>query len=307
MLVLIAGITGAFGPHLLTSASARHHKVRGLGRNANALAQDVRDKLESFVELSSYDDTSGLERAFQGVDAVICSLRPTPAITLETGIRLLRQAEKAGVQIFVASTWNYDWTRLRYGELAHYDPCIAFKRHAEMTSSIKPIYFFTGSFAEYTYSPLIFPVGDKEDGSGKTIEFWGSPDDKYDWTSMRDAAEFAFETLDREGVKQGDGGCFTFRSGQMTPREAAAAYEKVKGVKVDLVCKGSVADLEEVALKAAKEGTIQNYWTYILYFVHLLTLKRTWTLQNPEECSQIKRTTLEQVAALQPEINIGDK
>ncbi|OQU97760.1 hypothetical protein CLAIMM_03645 [Cladophialophora immunda] len=307
MLVLIAGVTGSFGPHLIRSALARNHQVRGVGRNPKSLPQDLRNKLESFVEIESYEDAAGLRRACHGVDAVICALRPLAKITLETQLCLLRHAEDAGIKVFVASTWNYDWTRLRFGDLAHYDPDIAFKRHVEMTSSIKPVYFLTGSFAEYTYSPLVFPVLDKGDGSGKNIEYWGEPDQMYDWTSMRDAAEFTFETLGQESVKQGEGGIFTFRSGQMSLRQIAAAYEKVHGVKVGLVCKGSVAELEEIALKAEREGNIQNYWTYLIYFVHLFTLKRIWTLQNPEECPQIKRTTLEEVAAFLPEANIGEK
>jgi len=298
MLILIAGITGRLGAHLVASAIARNHSIRGLGRNPQSLQQDIVSSLESFVEIQSYDDISTIDRACRGVDAIICALSPIPKLTLDTQLLLLRAAEKAGVKIFVSSTWNYDWTRICHGDLEHYDPHIAFKRQAELTSPISPVYFFTGIFAEYVFSQLSFPVEDNQDGFGKKITYWGSPDTMIDWTSMHDAAEFTFEVLGMETVKQGTGGIFSFRSGATSPRELAATYEKVKGIKVELVCQGSETELEETALAARKGGNVRNYHSFLGYFIHLFTLRRSWSLQSLWECHRLQRTTLEEVVAM---------
>ncbi|PVH73229.1 hypothetical protein DL98DRAFT_552785 [Cadophora sp. DSE1049] len=218
MLILIVGIT----------AFSRGHTVRGLGRSRKSIASDIASRLESFVEVESYYDTVTIQSAYHGVDAIICALRSVPELELDAQLLLLRAAERVGIRIFVSSTWNNDWTRTHLGDFEHYDAHISFKRQADLGSPINPIYIFTGTFAEYLFSFTCFPLVDKEDGSGKKIMYWESPYTKLDWTSVRDAAGFTLEILDDEGIKQGKGGCFSFRSGQTCVKDLADMYEKTK-------------------------------------------------------------------------------
>lgn len=90
-----------------------------------------------------------------------------------------------------------------------------------------------------------------------------------DWTSMPDAAEFTLEVLDNEGVKQGNGRCFSFRSGETTVQELADTFGRVTGVKMELVRGGSEAELEALALKHRSTSDVKDYFSYAIYFFHL--------------------------------------
>ncbi|KFY81238.1 hypothetical protein V500_11618 [Pseudogymnoascus sp. VKM F-4518 (FW-2643)] len=297
MLILIVGITGALGGHLAESAFARKHTVRGLGRSPKSLAPNIAARLESFVELQSYDDRTAIDKACCGVDAVICALRSVPELELDAQLLLLRAAERAGIKIFVSSTWNNDWTKMRLGDFEHYDAHISFRRQAELSSPISPVYLFVGVFAEYLFEFTCFPPRDNEDGSGKEITYWDSPHMKIDWTSMPDAAEFTLEVLDDEGVKQGNGGCFSFRSGETTVQELADTYGRVTGVKMEFVRGGSEDELEALALKHRSTSDVKDYFSYAIYLFHLFTVKRVWRLENLWDSPKIQRTTLEEAVA----------
>ena len=88
---------------------------------------------------------------------------------------------------------------MRPGDFEHYDAHISFRRQAELSSPISPVYLFIGVLAEYLFEFTCFPPQDKKDGSGKKVTYWGSPHIKVNWTNMRDPAEFTLEVLDDEG------------------------------------------------------------------------------------------------------------
>ena len=67
---------------------------------------------------------------------------------------LLRAAEPANIKTFIAQSWNNDWTKIKFGDIEPYDSRIAFYKHVELSSSIKPVYLFTGLFADLLYTPI---------------------------------------------------------------------------------------------------------------------------------------------------------
>ncbi|KAK2686007.1 hypothetical protein QWA68_015050 [Fusarium oxysporum] len=161
MLVLVTGVTGNLGLHLIESLSSRGHKVRGLGRSPDKLTKEQRSKLESFVKIQNYWDVDALDRACNGVDAVICAYAGTP---------------------------------LQLGMHQSYDACIAFYQQAKLTSTIKPIWLLTGGLTEVyfsvpghgNFSPAYNGPWDPEN---KTVDIWGTGHEKWDLTTEKDAAE----------------------------------------------------------------------------------------------------------------------
>ncbi|UPK90532.1 hypothetical protein LCI18_001467 [Fusarium solani-melongenae] len=150
MLVLIAGISGNMGTRLARAATSRGLSVRGLGRDASKVPEDV--KLESFVTSTSYYDIPAIEKAVQGVDSIICAYMSTDVLILDGQLILLRAAERAGVKIFFPASWNNDWTKNKFGDFEHYDTYIAFQHQAALTSPIKPVYIFNGFFESLLFT-----------------------------------------------------------------------------------------------------------------------------------------------------------
>jgi nucleoside-diphosphate-sugar epimerase len=298
MLILIPGITGNIGQHLVASLKSRGHQVRGAGREASKLAKLHHAKPESFIEIKTNHDTSALDKACHGVDGIICAYTGTPEMLLDAQLLLLRAAERAGLRKFVAASWNYDWQKLELGEHEGYDASISFRNHVELTSSIKPIYIFTEVLAEVLFSvpghgdfsPRNNGVWDPEE---KSMEVWGSGEETWHWTTERDAAEFAAEIVSKEGAE--GGGFWSLCSGENTLEQIANVYERVKGRKVRVHKRGSVEALAERALRTRSERDRRRFYEYIGWFYRLFTVNRRWVLEGLDNHRlSTKVTTLEE-------------
>lgn len=297
MLVLVAGATGNVGQHIIDSLLVRGHQVRVLARNSSKLPAQKFEKLEAFIHSRNYYDIDALDRACTDADAVICAYAGLPELQLDGQLLLLRAAERAGVTRFISASWNFDWRDMPLGMQESYDPYISFRRHVDLSSSIRPIYIFCGVLAEVLFSipghgdfsPKNHGVWDPE---SKTMEIFGTGEEPWHWTTEKDAAEFAAEIIQRDDAPQG--GFWSLCSGVNTLPELAGAYERVKGSKVDVQYKGTVSDLRQKALEARNQGSEQSYWSYIGWFYQLYTVDGTWTLKDLQnDLLGVQTTSLE--------------
>ncbi|KAF4471090.1 NAD(P)-binding [Fusarium albosuccineum] len=296
MLVLVAGATGNLGQYLVDSLHSRGHQVRALGRTPSKLEPSRQEKLESFVQSEAYHDVAALDRACQGVDAVICAYSGIPELQLEGQLLLLRAAERAGVKKYVAHSWNMDWRDMKLGDHESYDPFISFRHHVEGSSDIKPNYIFSGILAEVlfsapghvSFSPTNNGCWDHE---RKIMEVWGTGDEIWHWTSEHDAAKFTAAIIERD--EAAEGGFWSVCSGANTLKEIAMTYGKVRDCEVDIQKKGDVNALRERALEGRRQGSRKNFWTYIGWFYQLYTVDGTWTLRELDnEKLGVKGTSL---------------
>ncbi|KAF7621054.1 hypothetical protein AFLA_011370 [Aspergillus flavus NRRL3357] len=307
MLVLVAGVTGNLGSRMIDSFISRGHQVRGLGRNPSKLPSELRQKLENFVEVSSSVDVTGLEKACHGVDAVVCAYQGHPELVVEGQLLLLRAAERMGVKRFVANSWNCDWRDMTLGMQESYDPMLTFQQLVKLTSTIRPVYIFTGVLAEVLFSvpghgaftPANKGVWDPKD---KRMEYYGNGEDIWYWTSERDAAEFTAEIVQLEEYKQG--GYWNIYSGAHSLLDIARTYEKVKGRKVTVQCKGSIEDLRREALEARSKATKPlEYFEYCGLFYQLYTNDGTY--RHPCVISKrlhVETISLEQFLSQNPSV-----
>ncbi|KAM5342064.1 hypothetical protein ACJ41O_015095 [Fusarium nematophilum] len=281
MLVLIAGITGNLGQRLASNALSRGLSVRGLGRDPSKLQPAIVAKLESFVTSKNYYDIDALDQAVKGVDGIICCYSPGPVLDLDGNLLLLRAAERAGVKVFIASAWNNDWTKLKFGDFEHYDPHIAFEHQAAMTSSIRPVNLFSGSFSDLFLSPY-GPGGFSLDDEGKAkLKYWGDGNlRRWSWSAQDDIAAWTIEIfLNGKGVQEGKGGFFTFRSGEVTIDSLADAYRRVSGREIDVIRVGEVEDLEREVDRLRLEHGRSKYHAYMAESVALIGAKGGWEIK----------------------------
>ncbi|PSN67482.1 NAD(P)-binding protein [Corynespora cassiicola Philippines] len=306
MLILVTGITGNLGLRLLDSAVSRGHQVRGLGRSSDKLTGDQRSKLESFVEIRNYYDIEALDKACTGVDAVICAYAGNPIMHLDGQLLLLRAAERAGITRFLAASWNCDWRVLQLGMHQSYDACIAFYQQAKLTSTIKPIYILCGALAEVyfsvpghgNFSPAYNGPWDPEK---KTIDIWGTGDEKWDLTTEKDAADFSVEVIQRDDAPEG--GFWEVHSGAYSPRELAKIYKKIRGIEVAHNYRGSLDDLSELAYSLRSQKPYNNYYSFIGLFYQLFQLNGTYSLKNLDNHKlNVKTTSMEDFLRQNPEI-----
>jgi nucleoside-diphosphate-sugar epimerase len=177
MLVLIAGITGTLGQRLANVVISKGLSVRGLGRNPDNLSPEIAGRLESFVKSASYYDVPALEAAVAGVDAVICAYAPHPLLDIDSHLLLLRATERAGIKIFIPSSWSRDWTNISYGDFEHYNNHIAFEHQIATTSTVRPVYIMSGLFSDLLFTKY-GPGGFNTSGERPQMQYWGRGDIK---------------------------------------------------------------------------------------------------------------------------------
>ena len=266
MLVLVNGISGNIGHAVGQALLRRGHQVRGLGRSPENIDPALKDRLESFVQAANWYDCAAHDRAFAGVDAFVNAAASHGFLLLDHALLLLRAAERAGVKIFVASAWNYDWTKTPLGYMESYDPLIMFKQQAELTSTIKPIFVFTGVLAEFWFgvpargwfgNPEV-PAWNPKQG---TALYFGDGKTRHQFTTFRDAAEYTTDLLLRPEADQG--GCFQVMSFGADVWQMQATYRKVTGQEVALQCAGSIEEMRGMALGARAAGQKNEYQKYV--------------------------------------------
>ncbi|PQE05153.1 hypothetical protein CJF31_00011029 [Rutstroemia sp. NJR-2017a BVV2] len=301
MLILIAGITGTVGLPCAAYAITQGHRVRGIGRDPAKLPIPLRTQLESFVTSSGIYDIPALDKAVATVDAVICAYGYTPEVVVEGQLLLLRAAERAGVKIFHAASWNYDWTRGQLGQHESYDPYIAFCAHVRISSRIKPLYMFTGIITEWMFSNRRDKIWDRE---GKTLSYFGDGTETWICTTANDLAAYTVEAVSQPGAE--NGGFVRVESFRYTPRELVRTYEEARkgAVKGNLKCGGSLGDVVEILRKARETTNSVDFEEYVglSYVEHIL--KGTWNYEpvDNRRFANVKVTTLQEYFEKHPEL-----
>ncbi|KAF5259650.1 hypothetical protein FOXYS1_9727 [Fusarium oxysporum] len=293
MLILIAGITGMVGQPCAEAALARGHSVRGMGRSPEKLGNNLLHRLEGFEKIDGIYDIPALDRAVAGVDAIIYASTFTPEVLMEGQLLLLRAAERAGVKIFHAASWNYDWTRGYLGQHESYDPYICFAAHVRLSSTIKPLYMFTGAIAEFIFSGRRDDIWDRKT---KTFKHFGDATKSLRYTTANDLAAYTVEAVTAPDAVEG--GFVRVQSFEVSPADIVKAYESARGgqLKANAQCVGSLADAEAMLAKARATTDLLDFESYIglSYVVH--PLRGSWDYE-PVDCSRfrnVQQTSLEE-------------
>lgn len=210
-------------------------------------------------------------------------------------------------QTYLAASWNADWRYINFGDHESFNPFHSFRQQVAITSTIKPIWVFTGVLAEVFFS--VSGHGDLSpqnhgiwDPIAKSIDLFGTGREKFDWTTEADAAAFSIAIV--ESPNAHEGGFYSVRSGCHSLREIKDTYERVRGTAVKVIEKGTVEDLEKTALQARLHGSLLSFWEYIGYFYQLYTINGSMALRNldNDRFPDIKTTSLEVFLRQNPEI-----
>lgn len=283
MLILIVGITGNVGHYAARHALGLGHQVRGLSRSPNKLDPSILEECESFVRSTAYYDIEALDRACAGVDAIICAYSGAPELHLDGQLLLLRAAERAGVKRFMAASHNNDWRKIEMGDMPVYDPARMFHIQAALTSTIKPLHIFSGTFLDVLFggegqgdfTPDVGGVWDSRVEPRK-LHIWGSGDEKWCLTTEEDGGKWAVELVTSDNAE--NGGFVSLCSMESSLTEIRQTYERVKGKGVEVIKRGSVEDLEKTVRE--KKAVAAHWADWLRYAFVLCCVKGTWALER---------------------------
>lgn len=143
------------------------------------------------------------------------------------------------LQIFYATSWNYDWT-LSPGSHELYDDWLGFGHHVELSSTIKPIYMFTGAIPDYYFKKSNYDW----DRMTKTFNFHGSSTFPTRYTTAEDIGNYILEAITAPDAA--NGGYVRVQSLEASPEDVVKAYGAARKGRITtkLNCLGSLKDAE---------------------------------------------------------------
>ncbi|KAJ4265260.1 hypothetical protein NW762_004545 [Fusarium torreyae] len=129
-----------------------------------------------------------------------------------------------------------------------------------MTSTINPVYLFTGTFSDL----LLTPYGTGSftlDGGNPKIQYWAVANHR---------------------VQSGKGGSFRFRSGEVTIHLLAHAYKRIMGNEAEVMRVGEQEDIERAVARLQFEHGRASHWKYLPQSIALVATKGGWEMDAEE-------------------------
>ena len=243
--IAVAGATGELGKRVVHALLARGASVQALVRGRSD--QQKVDALQSAgATIVVLDDVPATARILAGTSCLVSTLAGLRENIVEAQSALLDSAVKAGIPRFIPSDFSADFTKLSPGENRNLDLRREF--HAKLDSArIKATSILNGMFADILatpYSPFF-------DFKAHRVNYWGSPDQKLDFTTMDDTAAFtAAAALDETTPK-----VLRIAGDQISAREMAAAASDATGSTFSLFRLGTVDELGQTIVEARKADT----------------------------------------------------
>lgn len=187
-------------------------------------------------------------------------------------------------QVFHAASWNFDWTKLSLGDHETYDAYISFKRLAELSSDLKPIYGFCGAILEYMF------INCKKDGrrpaidaEAQTVSYCGDGEDRMSLISLEDLAKYTIAAIaDVEIIERG---IYYVESFRYTVPELADVYGEVRNMEIKKKSVGGQVELEGMLARARQFISPLQFNKYIDLAYGLAILKGV-ALIDPSDCKR---------------------
>ncbi|MGV8955187.1 MAG: aromatic alcohol reductase [Cypionkella sp.] len=233
-IIAVAGATGNLGFRIVNALIRESAEVWALVRPETA--DDRIAKLEAGgakvvkVDLSHADD---LKTALSGAATVVSALQGLRPVIIDTQTALLQAAIAAGVSRFIPSDYAADFTKTAGEANRNFELRRDF--HAVLAQS--PIAWtsvLNGMFMDLlAYGMPMFDL------KGRTVTYWGDPDQRLDFTTMDDtAAATARVALDQDAPP-----IVRVAGDQLSPKDLAALGSDLTGLPFQLIRAGSIAEL----------------------------------------------------------------
>ncbi|CAJ0553243.1 Ff.00g117550.m01.CDS01 [Fusarium sp. VM40] len=236
------------GHGLARVALAQGHRVRGLSRNSHKLDPDIASKVDKFV---------------------------TEIILI---LNLWQRQSRVSMLSFLP------WTKLDMGDHETYDAYLSFKRLAELSSALKPIYELVGAILKYGFNNC------KRDSrsaliniASQSLVYFGTGNEQLSFISVNDLSKFTLAAISDPLILQR--GMYYTKSFRCTMSELADMYGKARGTEITTQRLGGKADLEAMLAGAR---TMISSWELNKYIdlVYGVAMSRGVGLADPSDCER---------------------
>lgn len=190
--VVLAGATGHLGSLIAKFLVQQNCQVRALVRvgTAKNRTEYLRIIGVQLVEVD-FNSATDLKNACLGASCVVSALSGLRPVIVDAQTLLLNAAIAAGVPRFIPSDYAIDFTKLPIGTNRNLDVRKEFKIRLDQ-APIQVTSILNGAFTDMLtgQAPIVL-------FKFKKVLYWGNADQKMDFTTIEDAAQFiAFAAMD---------------------------------------------------------------------------------------------------------------
>ncbi len=235
--IAVAGATGSLGGRIVSELRARGAAVTALVRSGTPP-----DKLAGLegagAKVAQVDMGSVAEiaKACSGAACLVSAVQGLRDVIVDLQTKLLEGAVAARVGRFIPSDFSIDFNKLQPGSNRNLDLRREFHQKLDR-APVAATSIFNGAFGELLTSrmPLL-------DLAGRRVTYWGSADQKLDFTTMDDTAAFTAAVATDETAPR----ILRIAGDQISARELAALAGELRKETFALVRLGNVENLAEI-------------------------------------------------------------
>jgi len=289
--IVVAGATGRLGGRITRALRERGARVTALVRRSSTSAR-IEPLRALGVAVAGIDLSrpSEVTAACAGASCVVSALAGLREVVVDGQAVLLEGALKAGVPRFIPSDYSIDFTKFPAGENRNLDLRREFHRLLDK-APISATTIFNGAFTDMLTGqmPLIlFKL--------RRILYWGSADQRMDFTTMDDTAAFTARVAMDAGAPR----FLRVAGDQLSARELAAMMSEVSGERYRLLRAGGLGMLSIMATVARRiapgaEKELYPAWQGMQYMRNMLDGRAKLEPLDNERYPDIHWTTVREV------------
>ena len=270
--IAIAGLTGTLG-RLIAKHLLKHSNIRinGLCRDPSKLPVHIRTDTRVTLFQADATNVEAIRKALQDAHVAICCYLGDNNLMVDGQKTLIDACIAEGVTRYIASDWSMDFRKLALGEHPPKDPMKHVQSYLEEKSNmITAVHILNACFLERPWVGLW-------DSQKQSFRYWGSGDERWEFTSYDNAAEYTAEVaLDSEA--HGWLSCkvppprsirrnrsltlSTVRGDHVSMKDIAADFQAVYGDEPKLEQLGSLDDLYKL-MHAARDREPENFGAWL--------------------------------------------
>lgn len=298
--VAIAGITGTLAK-LITKQLLRRPNVhiKGFCRNPSKLPHSLRSNSRLTLFQGAFENTAVIREAVQGADVTICCYMGDNDLMVDGQKILIDACIAEKVPRYIASDFCMDFRKLAFGDHPVKD---AMKHiHAyleEKKSQINAVHILNACFLERPWIGLW-------NSNKSCFMYWGTGDEKWEFTSYDNAAEFAAEVA----LDKNSNGFMSFRGDYISMKEIAAEFKFAYNEEPKLECLGSLEQLYGI-MHTTRNHNPDNAYAWLGMFYTYYSLNGQTTLPAPNNNSRfpdVKLVTVRDFFAGMRKTDIGKR
>lgn len=195
----IAGISGKFAQCIIKSLLLNPSvQIKGYCRSISKLPTILTTRPRIKISTGSYDDKASIQNFVSNTSIVICCYFASTEVMTNGQKYLIDACETAKVPRYIAGDFSVDHTLIPSSRIQLFPkPTMKIIEYLSTKKTVKGVHILNGALME-TFWAEFFQL---YDSSSRTLSYWGTGDEKWEFTTYQTAADYtAAVALDENAV-----------------------------------------------------------------------------------------------------------